>query len=734
MKKKGAICISALVLAFSLFVTGCRFDKAAAGSYNKSKKPSVIPSQTAAENDTFELMWSEDEQCVLLKHKETQKIWSNIPYEYMLEGGSSANVNSTCNIRVMNTTNRQMNSVRGYIDANTDGRVFCKKIKNGIKVTYCFDKYQISVPINYVLRGDSLAVSVDVKNIKESREDYVLVSVSPAPFLCSAQNSPNNYLFVPTGSGALMYTDERPEGIRSYSGEVYGTDAARPQARILTDEEPIRLPAFGVKNGEYALLGIIESGADAAVVDAEAGNSKTGYSNVYPTFYVRGYDIFEEQREDLVLTSEELSQNPLTVAYYFLSGELADYNGMAKTYRSYLQNKNLLESSPLEQKLFSVTLLGGILNTTSTLGIPHKQLNAMTTFSQAESIIKEISSFSEEMPAVRMRGFGSSGVNYGGEVAGGYKFPSEFGSSSKRKEIEKLCRENGISLFTEFDLLRLSKSGSGFFTFSDSAKTAVLKSSLRYPVNSSLRQFDKSMGYHFLKKELVQKAADKLVSFCGKAEISGISLFSLGDIAYSDYSENQYYVKGKTEKEMSDIISGIKQDGYPLASGANAYAAAASDVVFGAPLDNGGYDCFDASIPFYQMVFRGIKPIYGSGANMAESYDKQLMLSAVGGCGIDFAIVGNYSVEYSETNTEKIYAALYEDNKPLIEALTAGETDRFAQLYRAAGNSPIESYEIIDKALSKTVFENGTVVYANHSGRSVETALGRFEAYEFKVN
>ena len=52
----------------------------------------------------------------------------------------------------------------------------------------------------------------------------------------------------------------------------------------------------------------------------------------------------------------------------------------------------------------------------------------------------------------------------------------------------------------------------------------------------------------------------------------------------------------------------------------------------------------------------------------------------------------------------------------------------------AAGNSPIESYEIIDKALSKTVFENGTVVYANHSGRAVETALGRFEAYEFKVN
>lgn len=82
-----------------IFLSGCNGNNQAI--VYDSKSPAIsVESSVLATNSNYELVWNDDLKCVLLKSPTTGEIWSNIPYEYQLSGGSSANVNSTLNITV----------------------------------------------------------------------------------------------------------------------------------------------------------------------------------------------------------------------------------------------------------------------------------------------------------------------------------------------------------------------------------------------------------------------------------------------------------------------------------------------------------------------------------------------------------------------------------------------------------------------------------------------------------
>src|SRR5690606_36969183 len=130
------------------------------------------------------------------------------------------------NIRVMELKTKEIDIARGYSAVEME-TVSSREIENGIELTYYFEEFDISIPIQYILRDDSLAISLDPTKIVEN-SSFQIMSVSVAPFLCSAaNNAEDSYLFVPSGNGALMYTNQTVDKERSFSSEVYGFDASR---------------------------------------------------------------------------------------------------------------------------------------------------------------------------------------------------------------------------------------------------------------------------------------------------------------------------------------------------------------------------------------------------------------------------------------------------------------------------------------------------------------------------
>ncbi len=709
-----------LVLCFA----GCKEKKQV--SYDISSHTNKIYSQTISSNSDYKLIWDADSACVILKNLKNEKVWSNIPYEYLKEGGTSASVNSTINITVMNTVSMKQDELRGYTEVMENGRVSSEVIENGIRVTYYFDNYCIAIPVEYTLRNNSISATVKTKEIVEGGE-YILISFDLAPFMCSAPNTDNDaYLVVPSGSGALMSVSENADTTRKYSGAVYGEDAARIQPEILIDSEQIYMPVFAsVLSDGNALMGIIESGAQTAKIEAEAGNTRSGWSNIYPKFYVRGYDSYPTTQfiwsyQDLSYFSQEITDTVITVGYYPLYDTEANYIGVAKKYREYLKSVGRFLESDAEYSPYALSLVGGAQKTVATGGIPHKVTSVVTTFSDAQNIISDIIKNANINPVVQLIGYGDNGLD-AGKIAGGYKFSSDFGGNKGHNSLEKYCKENKINIFTDFEMIRFSKSGNGFSYNFDVAKSASLNIAESYLINTPLRNYDESTAYRFLKKSQILGAVDKLVNMANKNEISGISLSSLSNTAYSDFSHEQFGVKGKTGELAFNSFVKIKDSGRRVsASSANDYAAGVADILFNTPIDNGEYDVFSEWVPLYQMVFTGSKPIYSSYINLEADANKAIMRAVASGTGLGFALTDSYDIDLAVSKAFSLYGTVYEDNKELI----LNAVKLYGDYYKAINGAQIDNYILNDDGVSVTEFNNGITVYVNHTDKTVTTELG----------
>lgn len=734
MSKRKVIAVLAAAVICICSSVGCNNSQNNAAVSDKSYKGEDIATQQIATNDKYSLLWDNDGKTVSLEDKATGKIWSNIPNEFYKSGKTSSKVSSTLNLTVANATTLKWDTLSGYQYAYKDGRILTEKIENGIKVTYCFDKYNISVPVDYVLKQDGVSVSVDTSKIIEG-EDYLLISFSPAPFLCSANNSDDSYLFIPSGSGALMYTKQTVGGTREYQGDIYGIDMSRLFVEEPVDNIPLYMPVYGVKNGDEALFAIIENGAESASIKAETGNARTGYSSVCADFYVRGYDVFASNTQawsflDITRISDEIIKTDMSVLFVPLSGENADYNGMAHYYRNYLAENGKLRTVENKESFssYAITFLGGLMTDSSTFGIPGKKLNTMTTLSEATAILKDIKEKTGEQPTVKLYGYGESGIDVG-KIGGGYKIPSAFGKSRDYEELNDICKNNSKGLFVDFDIVRFSKSGSGFSHIFDSAKSATMHVAEKSPINNPLRDYNAELKYRLLKREDLFKAANKLDSFAEKKKISGISLSSLSSTAYSDYNNLKYGAKAGTESDVTGIFKSLTDKKKAVAvSDAFSYAAEIADVIFDAPVLGDQSDSLNVSVPFYQMIYGGSKPIYSTALNYSSNYKQHIMQSAVGGNALSLTLSNKFKPEYMYNHYDELYSTVYSSLPDvLIEQISS-----YKEFYGQIAGVKIDKYEMISDELSATYFENGIILYANHSDNKTESPLGMLSAYEIK--
>lgn len=679
------------------------------------------------ENDRFSFSWDGVNHCVLLTEKETGYVWSTTPYEHYQSGEYSYSLNSPVVIDYYDPLDGSTQTIRS-VDCVDRGMVGTRVQGDALLVDYYFDDAQIFVSVSYALREDGLAVGLNTSDLAEYGKNK-LISVSLTPYLCSTLNSAdkNDYLFVPSGSGALMYVDEEPTGTaRQYRGEVFSNDPAKTLLDLPGEETAVRLPVFGVKNQNHALVGIIEEGAGAATVQALAGNPRVGYSAVYATFYVRGLNNIEwdtgkvvsgeKDIKDVGLLTESWPENrQYTVGYYPLSGDNADYVGMANVYKNHLLKNNQLQESNKVQENYHLTVVGGAQSKEFAVGIPYQALQSLTTTGQAKEMLEELRKLTGVSSQVQLLGFGKSGVDPG-VIAGGFSVAGKLGGTKGLKELEAYCKENNISLFTDFDLIGFASSGKGVSPMFHTALTADSQKVALYPLLPNTRVPDTTQkGRYLVKRSTLNKLGEKLLAFADKGA-SGVSLSSFGKTAYSDYSEEAYMLKGQIDTQTQGIVQMVQKGGHPvLLSAANGYIAGLADGIIDAPLSHGGYDALDVSVPFYELVYRGYVPLYTEPMNLAVN-SRDLLLSAVeAGVSPSFMLAKDIDTSLAESGTIDFYGIRYNGHKEsLVE--TVGELSAYL---KAIGSAKIQSHRFLQNDLTQTVFENGVQVIVNHSEEDV---------------
>lgn len=619
----------------------------------------------------------------------------------------------------------------GVVDT---GRMVYKPIENGVTIEYYFDIQEFMVPVDYVLYDDYVSISVDSTKIQEN--DFRITYVSVAPFLCSIPNdSEDSYLFVPSGSGALLSADSYNDQGISYSAYVYGDDLTMEEKFIPTDETSIRLPVYGYKNGAKGGFSIIDDGAELVLLTTNCGNTSYKFSTVYPSFQLRGYTThvatsFNNTR-DANIFPDNMIEGKFSIRFYPLSDENANYTAMADIYRNYLVNEYGMTKTG-EDKAMSINLIGGTEVTKSFLGVPYQTLYPTTTLEQADTIISEISESVDSL-AVKFKGFGSSGVDTG-KIGGGYTIGGNIGSESQFKKLVSQYSDKNVDLYMDYDLVKYSSSGSGFTYFGDAVMNSGSIKADQYIIDKALRNNEEDLKYRLLRPICFSDAVSKAVSKNTKWSLDGISLETLTSLSYSDYSDINatvdYNSKHGFDEAVSDALAQIKENDQKfMASNANAYAAVAANIIENAPITSDNGFAFAENVPFYSMVFKGYIPMTTESINTATTPQKAILGAVEGGLGLNYTLISQWdnsliNALYPYFNTS-LYSSVKDD--------MLSTYDDLADYYESINGAKIKLSTIVASGVHCTVFDNGVTVYVNYNYEAVQTPVGEIGALDYIV-
>lgn len=724
--KRFLVRIASIVLVLSLtttVLTGCAEKTKAFTSMTLKYSDMVFNSEDVADgivcdNGKFSVIWNDTYDQVVFRDNSSGAEYSAMPVKAMTpqydEAGEeiyvSPQIKSPLVVYYEDPNTLTENTALGSTDASF---IYTEKIENGLKVTYDFSNQEISVPLYYEIFDDHFEISVDPKEISDGGI-YRVVGLEIAPFLCSLENdAENSYFMLPDGSGALIEPNTIDLIGRQGSMRVYGDDLTVSKYALNTYTKQIHFPVFGAKSGDDALLGIITSGAEQGYINYDVGAENKGYSAIYPFFRIRAYDLVKKPANflgslpQIQVYDDYISSEIITVSYYCLSGESADYNGMAQKYREYLTANEMLIESEKEDFAVSLQILGGLETKEYTFGIPNTVLTPLTTISQAEEIVKYFDENLDGNILVNLVGFGESGLDVG-EVGGGFKIANKFADNKQIKSFAEYCKNSNIKTFLDFDIIAFNKSGAGFKKSTDTVKMLDGQTLYIKGFNNVTRN-NTTDRYMLLSRAEIGNAAQKAINTTKNYGFVGVSLSSVSKVAYSDYNVKGTGLSLKMGSHVNQLFSNMKKQTTVLSVSANDYATAACDYAIGVPTASSQMDITSYDIPFYELVFSGCLPMGSEDINLSADMKLSVLKCIESGIAPSFML----SYSYDNSIVTSKFSALSSTSYSGLREKAVEIVNEISKIFKITEGSRIIRHEVINSKLRISYFENGVAIIVN---------------------
>jgi len=293
-------------------------------------------------------------------------------------------------------------------------RVDVYRLPNGIRVDYQFTNQGIAVALDFYLHHDHLEVDLPNYMVREvpmtftveggrlvldrSVHSALIFNIRVLQFFGASQdrdvngNVVDGFMFIPDGPGALVRFDENRDFFNVFTGLVYGNDfsffSALNNSLALQRFHPrVHFPVFGINRGSDSMLAIIHQGEANAAINAYPSGVRTSFNTVHAQF---NYRVRFLRFQNMIgggtmLYTDEPANFTRNIRYFFLTGDDANYVGMAAAYRQYLMDTKGLTRRPSGGDLpMELSLYGGDRESTFLVSpfIP------MTTFEQGKDIVQ----------------------------------------------------------------------------------------------------------------------------------------------------------------------------------------------------------------------------------------------------------------------------------------------------------------------------------------------------------
>ncbi len=608
-----------------------------------------------------------------------------------------------------------------------------------------------SIPLEYVLDGPNLLVRIPAKDIKYPIEvedligdkyTFPLLSIRLLEYFGAAGKDHEGYMLVPDGSGALIYLNNDRLSASGYNELVYGVDnACNTIKEVRRFPEPIRLPVFGLKQDDQAIFAIIEEGASLARIKADISGRINDYNRVFAEFSpIASASVSLSVESDNVSFSgsvptyqARMYEGDFVVRYSFLSGDNANYMGMANYYRDYLISKYKLEPMVYQDNIpFYLELVGAIDKREPILGIARDVIHPLTSFQQAKTILQDLSGQGIDNIKLKYSGWLSGGLNHDYPIKASVE--KVLGKVDELQSLSDYMDAYGYELYPSVGFLNVYRNTifNSFNARTDASRLLNRLVARGYRYRLDVFEMSGSHTSYVLSPRTLDRVVDGFLDNYQKLNLANISLFDMAAEVNSDFIDD---VKKMVDREQA--VSIIEQQFRKMqdmglkimVDNGNSYAIPYADSIINMPTSGSSYHIVDEEIPFYQIVIHGLISYAGKPINLSASIqDDLLRMLEIGGYPY---FIGSFedSSEVKNTRYAYLYALHYDD-----------WMESAAEIYQTANQvlRDVQAEQIVDHKrlmnnVYQTTYESGKSIIVNYNWEPVQVYHRVIEGKDFTV-
>ncbi|MBR7132097.1 MAG: hypothetical protein IKD04_01050 [Clostridia bacterium] len=625
-------------------------------------------------------------------------------------------------------------TVTSYDNCTSQGTYSIKTVKEdgkvvGVKTVYDFkDATQsFKIPVSVTLEEYGIKAQIHFDEIEEYGISK-LCQIELFPFFSAATGDDKGYLFVPDGSGAIIDFQDRYRNASDYEQPVYGSDAAvNINLKAVDASKGIKMPVYGMKKGDNAFFAVIEKGDALARIAASSAEDRFSASSVWSSFSFRECDETGiVDGDNLIRTVRIADEKPASVnpvvGFRFLSGQEANYSGMAQLYREILVKKYKLE--PLKEDALAVSpflqIFGKTYKKSSFLGIPYNKAVKATTLTDVENMYSKLSKSGVKDFSLALYGFSKGGFN--NKYITKQAFDSSLGGNKGFNSLLKMA-ENA-TVYAVFNLNRDYSAANKFFKgkkYIQSLNRLTVARETGALSTAAAAGLDKWL---LLSGEQMLKNSKKLLKSLKNPENYGVLYQSMGSEVYNNFSEAKSLDRQQLLKIYSEILKNTANTTKSVASdGANVYMLEGADLLTEVPLSSSDFEIFSYSIPFYFMVLQGYVKMASEPINNIA--DAELAISKCAQYGVmpTYRVTECKADKLKDTNLRFLYNTDFDSNKEKI----AKHNEIISDLRKNIGEAKLVSYERL-RNISVVTYDNGIRIAVNEDSKEAEFSGNKIPA------
>jgi len=462
---------------------------------------------------------------------------------------------------------------------------------------------------------------------------------------------------------------------------------------------------------------VVEDGAARATIDCIPNGVSVDYNRAYAKFILRKTYTQPTSNNStagsLHVSESDRSHSDLALRFLFLSGEQANYTGMATAYREYLMKSGQL----LVRDNFYNTRVDflGVEQESWVLGTKDV---VMTTVEDIREIYEDLQNNQVTDIISLYKGWQNGGL-YELPITT-YKADSSIGGTGELTKLLNDAEDMGIDLYLYNNAKYINPEEKNA-TFN-----VVKKVNKRRYEEETYRDVYETLLY--LTPTRSQKLLEKFVSSYTKAGVSKLAIAGISNSLFTYNYSNVKYSRFETQEVYQDTINQLAQDTTLILEQPFAYLWKDTEAFLDMPLYTSSYIYEDAWVPFLSITLKGVMPVYSEYVNF-EANKKEFFLKMVEtGTYPSFYITKESSSELIYTNSADIYSSEYSSYCDTIAEYNA----ELQSLAEKTENATIIRHEI-EGQLVKVGYSNGVTILINYGSSAATVDGATIDAMSYEV-